>query len=130
MPAVLRATLSIEPREAARAEEFRARCVLTNDGDEPAILNVAPLSSPSLALEIADEHDAPVHLPPPPVPSAEIPIATIAPGEECVAEFSAFFPAWTPPGRYRARFRYVPGDGGGRWLTGSLWSAWEEFRLG
>jgi hypothetical protein len=127
---MLRAKLTIEPREASRTEDFRARCELVNEGDMAATVNVAPLSSPSLALEIADEQDEPLLLPPPPVPTGEIPLAVLAPGEQYSAEFSGFLPAWTPPGRYNARFRYRPGRGDGRWLEGDLWSAWEEFRLG
>ncbi len=129
MPAVLEATLTIEPRQAAKAEDFRARVELANEGDEPAVINVAPLSSPSLALEIADEQGEPIHLPPPPVPPVEVPIEVLAPGGRRTAEFPAFLPAWTPPGSYRARFRYIAGRGDGRWLEGSLWSEWVEFRL-
>ena len=98
-----------------------------NDGDVAAVISLAPLSSPSLALELVDEHDEPVPLPPPPVPPADVPVAAIAPHERHAVEFVGFLPSWIAPGRYRARFRYVPGTGGGRWLEGSLWSEWVDF---
>jgi len=130
MPAVLRATLSIEPPRAARAEDLTARCELANDGDEAAVVNLAALSSPSLALEIIDDRDDAVHLPPPPVPGADVPLVELTPGQRYSTEFAGFLPAWIPPGRYRARCRYVPGTSGGRWLEGAVWSDWTEFEHG
>ena len=55
MSPVLRITLDVEPGRAARPEGFMARCRLANDGDQAVVVNLAPLSSPSLALELADE---------------------------------------------------------------------------
>lgn len=94
------------------------------------MVNLAPLSSPSLALELADERGEPVYLPPPPVPPAEVPLAPLAPGEWITVDFAGFLPAWTPPGRYRARFRYIPGTGVGRWHESNHWSDWVEFQHG
>lgn len=128
-PAV-RATLTIEPRHAARAEDVNARCELVNDGDEAVVINVAPLSSPSLALELVDAQGEPVHLPPPPVPPADVPLAEVAPRERHSVQFTAFLTPWIPPGRYWARFRYMPGSSEGRWLEGNLWSEWVEFEHG
>jgi len=128
MPPNLRATLSVEPSHVADASELVAHCSLHNDGDESATLNLAPLSSPSLALEIQDAEGTPVHLPPPPVPPADIPVSTLGPGQEYSVQFSGFIPAWVPPGSYRARFRYVPGRSGGRWLEEDQWSDWVYFR--
>jgi hypothetical protein len=130
MPAVLRAAITVEPRHATVPEELRARCELVNDGDEAAVVNLAPLASPSLALELRDDHDEPVYLPPPPVPPAEVPTAELPSHGRRSVEFSGFLPSWIPPGRYRARFRYVPGSGEGRWLEESVWSAWVEFEHG
>ena len=62
------ATLAIEPRESRLPEEFVASGSITNAGTEAATLNVAALSSPSLALEIQDAHGQPVLQPPPGVP--------------------------------------------------------------
>jgi hypothetical protein len=130
MAAVLRATLTIEPRYAARPEELTARCELANDGDEVAVLNLAPFSSPSLALEIVDERGEAVHLPPPPVPGADVPLADLAPGQRYSADFTGFLPTWIPPGRYRARCRYVSGTSDGRWLEATVWSDWADFAHG
>ena len=128
MPPVLRLTLAVDPDRAYRPEGFVARCRLANDGDEPALVNLASLSSPSLALEISDERGEPVLLPPPPVPPHEPPTTTVEPGQGYTVEFAGFLPAWTPPGRYRARSRYVAG-GGRRWVEADLRSEWVGFGL-
>jgi hypothetical protein len=117
------ASLTIEPSEADAAERFVAVCTLTNAGDEGVTINVAPLSSPSLALEIQDVAGAPVLLPPPPVPPSEPPVERLEPGRETAAEFAGFLPSWTEPGTYRARCRYVAGSGD------PVVSDWVGFRL-
>ena len=105
------ARLTIEPPEANAAERFVAVCTLTNAGGEGISINVAPLSSPSLALEIQDAAGAPVHLPPPPVPPSVPPTEQLEPGQGTAAHFPGFLPSWTEAGAYRARCRYVPGPG-------------------
>ena len=117
------ASLTIEPSEADAAERFVAVCTLTNAGDEGVTIDVAPLSSPSLALEIQDVAGAPVLLPPPPVPPSEPPMERLEPGRETGAEFAGFLPSWTEPGTYRARCRYVAGSGD------PVVSDWVGFRL-
>lgn len=107
----LEASLRIEPQEADAAERFAATCTLTNVGDEGVSINVAPLSSPSLALEIEDSAGGPVYLPPPPVPPSEPPIERLERGASTSAGFAGFLPSWTGPGTYRVRFRYVVGPG-------------------
>ena len=131
MSATLTATLVVDHIATAEAAaDLVARCALGNDGDEATMVNLAPLSSPSLALELADEHGEPVYLPPPPVPPADVPLASLAPGEWITVDFPGFLPAWTPPGRYRARFRYIPGTSVGRWHESNHWSDWVEFQHG
>jgi hypothetical protein len=117
------ATLTIEPSEADAGERFVAVCTLTNAGNDGVSINVAPLSSPSLALQIQDAAGAPVHLPPPPVPPSEPPIEQLEPGGTTSARFAGFLPNWTEPGSYQARFRYVVGPGE------PLVSDWVAFRL-
>jgi hypothetical protein len=107
----LAASLTIEPLASDAAERFVAVCTITNAGDEDVSINVAPLSSPSLALEIQDAAGAPVHLPPPPVPPSEPPIERLEAGQATSAEFGGFLPNWTEPGTYRARCRYMSGPG-------------------
>ncbi|MGH3024530.1 MAG: hypothetical protein ACRDNI_12805 [Gaiellaceae bacterium] len=107
MGADLTAEFTVEPRRTARREDLVARGGLQNRGDDPIELDPAPLSSPSLALEIVDASGSPVHLPPPPVPGGEAPLATLAMGERRPVEFAGFLPSWTPAGAYRARLRYV-----------------------
>jgi len=119
----LAASLTIDPSEADTAERFVAICRLINRGDEGVSVNVAPLSSPSLALEIRDTSGSPVLLPPPPVPPATAPIERLDAGQERVAEFAGFLPSWTEPGVYRARCRYVGGP------HEPTFSDWVSFRL-
>jgi hypothetical protein len=117
------ASLAIEPPEADAPERFVAACTVKNAGNEAVTINVAPLSSPSLALEIQDATGSPVHLPPPPVPPAEPPIRRLEPGASTAARFAGFLPNWTVPGTYRARCRYVSGPGE------PIVSDWVEFTL-
>ena len=105
--AALAAELRIEPATTGRREELTARGTLVNVGREPLTLELAPLSSPSLALEIVDAGDAPLLLPPPPVPREHVEHVTLGPGERHTVEYSGFVPQWTPPGAYRARLRYL-----------------------
>jgi hypothetical protein len=125
----LEAELTVEPGEAARREELLARGTLRNRGDEPVEVDLAPLDSPSLALEIVDEGGAPLRLPPPPVPGAEVRRATLAAGEAAAFEFPAFLPAWTPAGAYRVRLRYL-GVVGAPGRTVEVVSDWADFVVG
>jgi hypothetical protein len=124
----LRAELTVEPRRAAR-EELVARGELRNRGDEPVDVDLAPLGSPSLALEIVDDAGAPVRLPPPPVPGGDERRGTLAAGEALPVEFPAFLPFGTPPGAYRARLRYV-GLVGPTGRTVEVVSDWADFVVG
>jgi hypothetical protein len=105
--AALVAELRVEPATAARPEEFVARGKLVNVGHEPLTLELAPLSSPSLALEIVDADDAPLLLPPPPTPREDVEKVTLAPGEEHAVEYGGFVPQSAKPGAYRVRLRYL-----------------------
>lgn len=122
-PVALSASLSIEPSKAGAAERFIAVCRLTNAGDEDVSINLAPLYSPSLAMEIEDSSGSPIHLPPPPVPPAEPPVERLVAGREKAVVFKGFLPSWTEPGTYRARCRYVAGPGN------PVVSDWVEFTL-
>jgi hypothetical protein len=119
----LTASLTIEPSEADKPEAFVASCRLVNQGDDVVDINQAALSSPSLALEIADAAGERVLLPPPPVPSESPPIESLAAAEETTAAFAGFLPSWTEPGTYRARCRYAAGPGE------PIHSDWVEFTL-
>jgi hypothetical protein len=121
---VLRAELSVEPMHALRPEEVRAYGRLVNDGEQSVDVDPGPLSSPSLALELADGSGKVLPLPPPPVPGASEPAIALGPGEEHRVDFPAFVPAWFEPGAYRARLRYVSGT------AAPVVSDWVEFSLG
>ena len=125
----LAAELRVEPATAARPEELTARGKLVNLGRESLSLELAPLSSPSLALEIVDADDVPLLLPPPPTPKENVEHVTLEPGEEYAVEYSGFVPEWTTPGAYRARLRYL-----GRTRTDArepshIVSSWTEFAV-
>lgn len=129
MEAGLAAELAVAPRRTVRREELVARGVLLNRGDDPVEIDLTPLGSPSLALEIVDAADAPVYLPPPPVPGGETHRVTLAPGERWPVEYAGFLPSWTPPGACRARLRYVglvaaPNEPG---RTAQVVSDWVKF---
>ena len=131
MAVSLEARLTVRPGEARRREEFIAEGALVNVGDEGLVLNLAPLGAPSLALEIVDSAGSPVHLPPPPVPGAEVPRAEIMPGRSYTMKYPGFVPQWTPPGIYRARLRYTyrPASPAPREWTGLVVSEWVEFSI-
>ena len=114
--------LMIEPRAAAAPEAFRAVCTLTNTGESAEEINLAALSSPSLALEMRTATGEPVYFPPPPVPGPEPPLERLAPGVQKVVEFGGFLPGWTEPGDYEARCRYLSGQT-------SAYSDWVAFTL-
>jgi hypothetical protein len=124
---MLEAQLLVEPPVSSRREEFTARGTLVNRGSNAVRINLEPLGSPSLAVEIVDAEQSPVLLPPPPVPGGEPRRAELRPGERYSVEFAGFVPQWTPPGVYRARLRYVVGESGEQQWTGHLVSGWAEF---
>lgn len=103
---MLKATLTIRPLRG-RPEELRAVATITNSGTAPVTINPAPLSSPSLAVQVEDAAGAPFALPPPPIPGAPFPLVNLAVGGSYTVEPGMFLPSWTRPGRYRVRLRYV-----------------------
>ena len=105
----LRVDLTIEPRTAGVPEAFTAVCSVVNAGESAEEINLAALSSPSLALELRAADGQPVYLPPPPVPSGEPPVEHLAPGDRHDASFAGFLPGWTEAGAYEARCRYRSG---------------------
>ncbi len=118
----LRAELRIEPPAAQRPEDFAAIGRLTNAANEPLTLQLAPLSSPSLAIQLRDAQGTPVPMPPPPVPGAEQPRLELAPGQRHDVRYQGFLPSWTEPGSYAARLRYVTAEG-------EVFSDWSAFEL-
>jgi hypothetical protein len=123
--------VTVHPRTSSRPEKFVATVTLVHTGAGEALLNLAPLASSSLALEIRDSADNPVLLPPPPMLSGEKRRVAIGPGGSHHVEFPGFVPAWTPPGRYLVRFRYVyrsdrPAQN--EW-TGETISDWVDFEI-
>jgi hypothetical protein len=125
----LAAELRVEPANAARPEDFTARGKLVNVGREPLTLELAPLSSPSLAIEIVDADDAPLLLPPPPTPRGNVEQVTLGAGEEHAVEYGGFVPHGTKPGVYRARLRYLGRTRPDAREPTRIVSAWAEFTL-
>ena len=131
MPDRLELSIIVRPVETGRREEFNALLSLANTGSDPISLNLAPLSSPSLALEIIDGRGDHVPLPPPPVPGGQSPAAELAPGRSHTVQFEGFLPQWVPGGLYRARLRYIyrPAAPSAHEWTGEAASDWAEFRV-
>ena len=131
MSKTLEAELSVRPSQSSRREEIVAFGALINTGNELLTINLAPLSSPSLALEIVESDDSPVALPPPPVPGGETPKALLAPGQRYSIEYPGFVPQWTRSGIYRVRLRYIaqrPVSDPEEW-TGQVMSEWVQFEI-
>ncbi len=94
----------VTPTEG-RAEALAGRAEFFNGGDAPVSFLPMQVESASLALEIVDDSGSPVPLPPPPVPDpAAVPV-DLAPGHTYEVTYPGVLPAWTEPGRYRARAR-------------------------
>ena len=125
----LEAELRVEPATAARPEELVAHGTLLNAGPEPLTLELAPLSSPSVALEIVDADDIPLLLPPPPVPRADVESLTLGPGDRHAVEYLGFVPQWTKPGSYRARLRYLGRVRRDDREPARILSGWAEFTV-
>jgi hypothetical protein len=125
----LAAELRVEPATAARPEELAAHAKLLNVGREPLTLELAPLSSSSLALEIVDADDVALLLPPPPTPTEDVEHVTLQPGEEYAVEYNAFVPEWAKPGAHRARLRYLGRTRADAREPTRVVSPWAEFTV-
>ncbi len=115
---MLKATLLIRPRQG-RPAELRAWGTLSNTGTVPIAIDLAPLSSPSLALQIEDAGGARVALPPPPVPGGLTSLVTLAPGEGHTVDLGMFLPSWIGAGRYRVCLHYLSQAGS---FSAGAWS--------
>jgi hypothetical protein len=131
MPGQIALELIVTPDQAVHREGPVARGTVINAGSSDVQIPLAPLGSPSLALQIVDAQGAPVLLPPPGVPGGDWPLATLAPGERHTQEYSAFFPQWTPAGAYRVRLRLLarPTSPGADEWTGEAYSDWVDVTL-
>lgn len=131
MADVLKARLTVRPRETRRREDIVAQATLVNVGEEPVTLNLAPLSAPSLALEIVDAAGSPLRLPPPPVPGGETQSTRVTPGQSYTLEYPGFVPQWTAEGTYRVRLRYLyrPEVAASDEWTGQLVSEYVQFSV-
>ncbi|MGH7462595.1 MAG: hypothetical protein ACREMA_16425 [Longimicrobiales bacterium] len=105
--------------KARSAEEVVAQVELRNAGNTPVQLDLWPLRSPSLAIEILDASDQPVRLPPPPVPGGGRELHELPPDGTTRLEYRNFLPPWIERGHYRVRFRYT-----------GVESAWQAVEIG
>jgi hypothetical protein len=127
----LTAELSL-PAKARSPEEVVAVIELRNAGNAPVQLDLWPLRSPSLTIEIRDASDQPVHLPPPPVPGGGHEPLELPPDGTTRLEYRNFLPAWIDRGHYRVRFRYVQSAAPAvaNAFGGRVESAWRHFEIG
>ena len=131
MADVIKACLTVRPRETRRREDIVAQATLVNVGEEPVTLNLAPLGAPSLALEIVDAAGSPLRLPPPPVPGGETQSTRVPPGQSYTLAYPGFLPQWTAEGTYRVRLRYLyrPEVAASDEWTGQLVSEYVQFSV-
>jgi hypothetical protein len=95
-------------------------------------LDLWPLRSPSLTIEIRDASDQPVRLPPPPVPGGGQEPHELPPDGTTRLEYRNFLPPWIDRGHYRVRFRYVQSAAPAvaNAFGGRVESAWQHFEIG
>ena len=111
------------PAKARSAEEVVAVARLRNASNTHVQLDLWPLRSPSLTIEIRDASDQPVRLPPPPVPGGGQEQHELPPGGTIQLEYRNFLPPWIERGHYRVRFRYVQS-------ASRVESAWQDIEIG
>lgn len=110
--------------------DFTLEAIFTNTGSEPARLNLAHASHPSLVLEVRDSQDSPVLLPPPSVPSKEELEAgqAIAPQQTVKVAYAGLLDMNLAPGVYRVRYAATEPALGGSGKE-ALVSDWLEFTV-
>ena len=131
MSNIMEAELTVRPKQTSMREEFVAIVSLVNRSSEMLIVNLAPLTSPSLALDIVDARGDTAPLPPPPVPGLPQTRIQLGSGERHVIEFNGFVPQWFAPGHYRVRLHYTnqpPTPEPNEW-TGQVFSDWYDFTI-
>ena len=112
------------PANARSPEEVVARVELRNRSAAPVQIDLWPLRSPSLTIEIRDASDQPVRLPPPPVPGGGQELQELPPDGTTQLEYRNFLPPWIERGHYRVRFRFVHS------AASRVESAWQYLEIG
>jgi hypothetical protein len=127
----LRVQLEATSPKDAPPGEFAVRATFSNASGETARLNVHQAAHPSLVLEVRDEHDQPVLLPPPSVPDERErePPAEIQPGASLTIDYAGFLDRSLPAGTYRVRYAGRSAGVGGT-PDDPLESPWLEFVVG
>lgn len=126
----LEAQIRAEELEDVVAGELHIAVTFTNTSDAPARWNVHQASHPALVLDVRDQNDREVLLPPPSAPGVHDleEEEVIAPGESVTIDYAGFLDRSLGPGRYRVRyFGEFPALGGSKqdplrseWLTITL----------
>ena len=108
--------------------DFTVTATLTNESNQAAVLNPAQASHPSLVLEVRDERDRPVLMPPPSAPdSKELEIREeIGPDRSFTVTYAGFLDLSLSEGAYRVRFISESPSLGGT-SEDPLASDWLEF---
>ncbi|MGH3024531.1 MAG: hypothetical protein ACRDNI_12810 [Gaiellaceae bacterium] len=126
----LEVTLEPTAREEVVPGEFGVRVTVRNPGDEPAPFHTRQARQPALVLELRDEREQPIFLPPPSPPDERdlAPPDEIQPAESVAVEYVGFLEVGLTPGRYRVRFFSAqPVLGGTR--EDPLASEWVDFTV-
>jgi hypothetical protein len=127
-----RLQVQLEPkaRKDVVPGEFGLRATFTNASEKPAELNVHQAGHPSLTLEVRDERDQPVPMPPPSAPD-ELDLAApeeIQPGASVTIEYAGILDRSLAAGTYRVRY-FSPHLALGGTADDPLQSEWVEFTV-
>ena len=126
----LRVTLLAPVTEEAVPSEFSVEATISNEGPEPAALNLTQASYSSLVLEVENSRGQRVPMPPPPVPDEKAmgPGETIVPDKSVHVRYAGFLDRSLAAGKYRLRyFSYYPALGGSK--EEPLQSDWLDFTV-
>jgi hypothetical protein len=113
---LLEAQIRAEESEDVVAGELTIAVTFTNTSSEPVRLNVHQASHPALVLDVRDQNDREVLLPPPSAPDeGDLEGEVIDPGESVTIDYVGFLDRSLAPGGYRIRyFGEFPALGGSK----------------
>jgi hypothetical protein len=126
----LRVSLEAPRRGPVTAAEIVVVATVTNIGDWPAPFHRAQAEHASLVLQVEDESERRVLLPPPSPPDERdlAPPAPLDPGESITMRYTGFLGTQRHPGRYRVRW-FSPHAALGGLRDAPLASDWLELDL-
>lgn len=124
-----RLKLRAEDTRRVLLHEFALEATIENTSSQVAQISLAQARIPSLVLEVRDDHDQRVHLPPPPVPDKKFLILDeIEAGQSATVRYSGLHGMRLDAGTYRVRYAASsPALGGSE--EDPIFSNWIEFSV-